>query len=77
MSPRPYTTTIRLDAHTAERLATVAQVDELPIIDVLRQALEAHIATRTTDPRFRQRLHAHIEREQQMLAQPRQETTTP
>lgn len=77
MSPRTYTTTIRLDAAVAEQLATIAEVDELPIIDVLRRALQEHIAARTADPQFRQALEAHIEREQQMLAQPRQETTTP
>ena len=59
--------TIRLDAEVADALQTVANVEELPISDVIRAAIDQHIATRSKDPKFRAGLKAKIERDNRLL----------
>jgi predicted transcriptional regulator len=59
--------TIRLDADLADRLETVASVDEKAISDVIRAAISEHIVSRQKDPEFRDGLQARIERDRRLL----------
>jgi len=59
--------TIRLSAEQAEALETVANVEDRPVSDVIRAAIEEHIATRKRDPSFQQGLKERIERAKRLL----------
>ena len=59
--------TLRLQDELAGDLDTVAAVDGIPVAEVVRVAIAAHIETRTDDPQFQQALKARIERDQQLL----------
>lgn len=59
--------TIRLSAEQAEELETVASVDDQPVSEVIRAAINAHIAHRKQDEDFQEGLRARIERAQRML----------
>lgn len=60
--------TIRLSAEQADDLATVAAVDGQPVSQVVRVAIDDHIAGRKRDAAFREGLRQRIERSQRMLA---------
>jgi predicted transcriptional regulator len=59
--------TIRLSVEQAEELETVASVDDLPIVEVIRAAITEHVASRKKDATFQQNLRERIERAQSML----------
>ena len=59
--------TIRLSADQADELETVAAVDDQPVSEVIRAAINAHIAQRKQDENFQEGLRARIERAQRML----------
>lgn len=59
--------TVRLDAEQAEALEQVAQVDQVPVAEAVRKAVESHIDTRRHDPEFRVRLKASLERNREIL----------
>jgi len=59
--------TIRLSADQAEALATVASVDEQPVSDVIRAAIEQHIERRRHDPAFQESLKDRLERARRLL----------
>jgi predicted transcriptional regulator len=59
--------TIRLSADQAEALETVATVEDLPVAEVIRAAITAHIANRQKDQDFQEGLKGRIERAQRML----------
>lgn len=63
----PKAMTIRLTAEQAEALETVANVEDRPVSDVIRAAIEEHIATRKRDPSFQQGLKERIERAKRLL----------
>ncbi len=63
----PKAMTIRLSAEQAEALETVANVEDRPVSDVIRAAIEEHIATRKRDPSFQQGLKERIERAKRLL----------
>lgn len=52
--------TLRLPRQLAEQLALVAQIDELDIAEIVRQAVAAHIEKRITDPEFLVAARNHI-----------------
>lgn len=52
--------TLRLPKRLAEEMALVAQIDELDIVAVVRQALTDHIAARVADPEFKVKARNHI-----------------
>jgi hypothetical protein len=54
--------TLRIDMETAELLGTIAQVDGIPVSEVIREALARHIEERRVDANFQKRLHDSIER---------------
>jgi predicted transcriptional regulator len=63
----PKAMTIRLSADQAEALETVASVDDMPVVEVIRAAIAEHIQARTRDEAFQTGLRERIERAQSML----------
>jgi len=63
----PKAMTIRLSAEQAEALETVATVDDLAVVEVIRAAIDEHVEARKQDAQFQQSLRARIERAQSLL----------
>ncbi len=59
--------TLRIDMQTAEQLEALAQVQGVPVSEVVREALLEHIATRRADADFQRRLSDSIARNQAIL----------
>ena len=59
--------TLRLTEDQAESLDAVARVEGVPVAEVVRTAIEAHISARRQDVAFQQRLRASIERHREIL----------
>jgi predicted DNA-binding protein len=59
--------TVRVDTETAEQLEAVAQVEGVPVAEVIREALARHIEERRNDADFQKRLQASIERNKTIL----------
>ena len=59
--------TIRLSADQAEALETVANVEDMPISDVIRAAISSHIETRKRDPHFQAGLKDRISSARKLL----------
>lgn len=63
----PKAMTIRLTAEQADKLQTVADVDESAVSDVIRAAITEHIASRRRDPEFQERLRSRIDHVSKLL----------
>jgi predicted DNA-binding protein len=59
--------TIRLTTEQAEALDTVASVEERPISEVIRAAIEEHIDSRRKDPAFQNSLKERLARARRLL----------
>jgi Arc/MetJ-type ribon-helix-helix transcriptional regulator len=59
--------TLRLSNQAAKELETVAQVDEVPVSEAVREAIDAHIEKRRKDKEFKDRLRQSIEENQEIL----------
>jgi predicted transcriptional regulator len=59
--------TIRLSIEQAQELETVASVDDLPIVEVIRAAITEHVASRKKDAVFQESLRERIKQAQSML----------
>ena len=59
--------TVRLSADQAEALETVASVEDIPLAEVIRTAITAHIESLRKDQHFREGLKERIEQAQRML----------
>ena len=59
--------TLRLPALLADELATVAEVDSVPVQQAVRDAITEHIETRRRDTAFQERLRASAERHREIL----------
>jgi predicted transcriptional regulator len=59
--------TIRLSSEQAERLETVASVSNRPVSEVIRAAIESHIAEVTSGAEFQEGLREQIARAQSLL----------
>lgn len=59
--------TLRLSNQAAKELETVAQVDEVPVSEAVREAIDAHIEKRRQDKEFKDRLRQSIEENQEIL----------
>ena len=59
--------TIRLSTEQAQELETVADVDAVPIVEVIRAAIAEHVESRKNNSEFQQSLRERIERAQTML----------
>jgi predicted transcriptional regulator len=58
---------LRLPEQTATELAAIARTQDVPVSEVVRQAVENHIAALFTDKEFQQRLKKHLEEELEIL----------
>lgn len=59
--------TLRLEDEQAEALEKVAEVDGVSVTDAIREAIDTHIAERTTDEAFQKRLKDSMARHQRIL----------
>lgn len=59
--------TLRLPADQAEALEAIAGVDEVSVNEEIQRAIAAHIEARRSDPDFRRRLKASIDRNREIL----------
>lgn len=59
--------TIRLSAEQAEALETVATVDDMAVVEVIRAAITEHVEARKHNAEFQQGLRERIERAQSLL----------
>jgi predicted transcriptional regulator len=59
--------TIRLTTEQAEALETVATVEDIPVSEVIRAAIEEHIDSRKKDPAFQDSLRDRLARARRLL----------
>ena len=59
--------TLRLPASLADELATVADVDSVPVQQAVRDAITEHIEARRKDKAFQERLRASAQRHREIL----------
>jgi len=64
----PKAMTIRLSPEQAEALELVANVDHMPVSDVIRAAIDQHVHDRKADPAFRDGLKDRIDRAKRFLS---------
>jgi len=68
--PKPTETrsfTLRLPAPLADELATVAEIEGVPVQQAVRDAIAEHIEARRKDKAFQDRLRASAERHREIL----------
>jgi predicted DNA-binding protein len=58
---------LRLPEEKAAELAAIARTDDMPVSEVVREAIDNHIATRRADKSFQKRLKQRLEEDQQVL----------
>lgn len=59
--------TLRLPAKQAKELETVAKIDDVPVSEAVRTAIESHIEARRQDDEFRERLRRTLEEQRDVL----------
>lgn len=59
--------TLRLSDEQARELESVARVDEVPVAEAVRQAIDSRIAARREDKEFQSRLRRLLEENQEAL----------
>ena len=59
--------TLRLPNDTAKDLEAVAKVDDVPVSEAVRTAIDAHIEKRRQDKEFRKRLRRSLEENKEIL----------
>jgi len=60
-------TSLRLPEEMAAELAAVARADDAPMSEVVREAIEKHIAERRSDKDFQKRVKQLLEEDQEVL----------
>lgn len=63
----PKTMTVRLSDEQALELEAVARIDEMPVSEAVRQAIEDRITARRKDKKFQERLQRHMRENQAAL----------
>lgn len=58
---------LRLPEEKAAELAAIARTDDMPVSEVVREAIDNHIATKRADRNFQKRLKQRLEEDQQVL----------
>jgi predicted DNA-binding protein len=58
---------LRLPDEQAAELAAVARTDEMPVSEVVREAIDNHIAARRADKDFQKRLKRRLEEDREIL----------
>ena len=59
--------TLRIDENLAERVRTIAEVEETTVSDVIRDALAEHVERRRRDPEFQAMLTRNLRRHEELL----------
>jgi predicted DNA-binding protein len=59
--------TVRLPQDRANELEAVAEVEDIPVAEAVRAAIDTYIEERRRDDAFRARLRASLERNRQIL----------
>jgi predicted DNA-binding protein len=59
--------TLRLTDERAEELEAVARVERIPVSDLIREAIDAHIAARREDLEFKSRLQRFMQEDREIL----------
>ena len=60
--------TLRIDEDLAERVRTIAEVEESSVSDVIRDALAEHVERRRRDPEFQAMLRRNLRRHEDLLS---------
>ena len=60
--------TLRIDETLAQRVRTIAEVEETSVSDVIRDALAEHVERRRSDPEFQAMLKRNLQRHQELLS---------
>lgn len=60
--------TLRIDENLAERVRTIAEVEETTVSDVIRDALAEHVERRRRDPEFQAMLQRNLRRHEELLS---------
>ena len=60
--------TLRIDEALAERVRTIAEVEETTVSDVIRDALAEHVERRRRDPEFQTMLQRNLRRHEELLS---------
>jgi predicted DNA-binding protein len=58
---------VRLPDEMADELAAISRVQDTPISEVIREAIENHIITRRTDKKFQQLVKKRLEEDRKLL----------
>jgi hypothetical protein len=59
--------TLRLAVNQAEDLEKVAEIEDLPVSEAVRTAIDAYIDARRSDPVFQGRLKRALEQDREIL----------
>ena len=60
--------TMRIDETLAQRVRTIAEVEETSVSDVIRDALAEHVERRRSDPEFQAMLKRNLQRHEELLS---------
>ena len=60
--------TLRIDENLAERVRTIAEVEDTTVSDVIRDALAEHVERRRRDPEFQAMLKRNLRRHEELLS---------
>ena len=60
--------TLRIDENLAEKVRSVAEVEETTVSDVIRDALSEHVERRRRDPEFQAMLKRNLQRHEELLS---------
>jgi len=58
---------LRLPEEKAAELAAIARTDEMPVSEVVREAIDTHIAAKRADKDFQRKLKKRLEEDRQVL----------
>ncbi|MGN6277059.1 MAG: ribbon-helix-helix protein, CopG family [Solirubrobacterales bacterium] len=58
---------VRLPDEMAEELAAISRAQDIPISEVIREAIENHIITRRSDKNFHQLIKRRLEEDRKLL----------
>ena len=58
---------LRLPEEKAAELAAIARTDDMPVSEVVREAIDNHIAARRADKNFQKRLKKRLEEDREVL----------
>jgi predicted transcriptional regulator len=64
--------TIRLGDEQTEDLEAIAQTEDVPVSQVVREAIKALVENRRNDAEFQERLRTSVERNRKILERPAQ-----